>query len=166
MDQTDPAGSRWRFGEFEADVRTGELRRSGARIHLQDQPFQLLTVLLECPGELVTREQLRQRLWAGHVHVDFDYALNTAVKKIRAALEDDAMAPRYVETIPKRGYRFIARIDPADSNTGSQSESRRMSATPRRLLRWKSWGVLFGVIVALAVIARGLGGRTASSRGR
>lgn len=97
-----------RFGLFEAHLHSGELRKDGIRIHLQEQPFQVLTVLLQHAGELVTREQLRQQVWPQDTFVEFDHALNTAIKKIRAALCDDAAIPRYVETIPKRGYRWIA----------------------------------------------------------
>jgi len=97
-----------RFGLFEADLHAGELRKGGTRIRLQEQPFQLLTVLLEQPGELITRDALRKRVWPENTFVEFDHALNTAVKKIRVALSDDAVTPRYIETIPKRGYRWIA----------------------------------------------------------
>jgi DNA-binding winged helix-turn-helix (wHTH) protein/TolB-like protein len=97
-----------RFGVFEADLRAGELHKDGIRIRLQEQPFQVLSVLLRSPGELVTREQLREEVWPQDTFVEFDHALNTAIKKIRAALCDDAATPRYIETIPKRGYRWIA----------------------------------------------------------
>lgn len=99
-----------RFGTFEADVRGGELRKGGIRIRLQAQPFQVLAVLLEHAGKLVTREELRRRVWPEDTFVDFDHALNTAVKKIRVALNDEADAPRYIETVPRRGYRFIAPV--------------------------------------------------------
>ena len=102
----------WRFGPFEMDVATGELRKCGVRIRLQGQPFHVLTVLLARAGELVTREQLRREVWPENTFVEFDHALNTAIKKIRVALCDDACAPRYVETIPRRGYRFIAEAQP------------------------------------------------------
>jgi DNA-binding winged helix-turn-helix (wHTH) protein len=102
----------WRFGPFEVDVASRELRKSGLRIHLQGQPFHVLTVLLTRAGELVTREELRHEIWPENTFVEFDHALNTAVKKIRVALCDDACAPRYVETIPRRGYRFIAEAQP------------------------------------------------------
>jgi DNA-binding winged helix-turn-helix (wHTH) protein len=98
------------FGVFEVDLQAGELRKSGLRIKLQDQPFQILVLLLEHPGEVVTREQLRQRLWPADTFVDFDHSLNSAVKKLRLALGDDPDNPRFVETIPRRGYRFIAPV--------------------------------------------------------
>lgn len=107
VDAQQPVGM-WRFGPFEVDVASRELRKSGLRIHLQGQPFHVLTVLLARAGQLVTREDLRREIWPENTFVEFDHALNTAVKKIRVALCDDACTPRYVETIPRRGYRFIA----------------------------------------------------------
>ncbi len=101
-------GSVVRFGVFEADLETGELRRSGRRVKLQDQPFRILGVLLERPGELVSRDELKRRIWPEDTLIDFDHALTTAVKKLRRVLRDSAATPRYVETLPKRGYRFIA----------------------------------------------------------
>jgi TolB-like protein/DNA-binding winged helix-turn-helix (wHTH) protein len=99
-----------RFGVFEVDLRSGELRREGRKVGLQDKPFQVLALLLEHPGEVVTREELQQRLWPGDVFVDFEHGLNTAIKKVRLALNDEAENPRFVETLPKRGYRFIAPV--------------------------------------------------------
>ena len=99
-----------RFGSFELDLATGELRKSGVRIKLQEQPFQVLRALVERPGEVVTREELRERLWPGDTFVEFDDGLNTAVRKIRQALGDSADNPRFVETLPRRGYRFIAPV--------------------------------------------------------
>jgi len=102
------------FGDFEVDLRLGELRRNGARVPLQEQPFQVLAVLLQRPGELVRREELRRQVWPQDTFVEFDHALNTAVKKIRIALGDCADSPCYVETIPKRGYRFVAQVRSKD----------------------------------------------------
>lgn len=102
------------FGPFEADLRSGELRKDGVRLKLQDQPFQVLVLLLEHAGDVVAREELRQRLWPADTFVDFDTGLNSAVKKLRDALADSADKPRYIETIPRRGYRFIAPV--VDSN--------------------------------------------------
>jgi DNA-binding winged helix-turn-helix (wHTH) protein len=102
-----------RFGLFEIDLDTGELRRRGARIPLQQQPFQVLAMLLERPGRLVTRDQLRARIWPDAVYVDFDHGLNKAVSKLRRALGDTADNPRYVETLSRRGYRFVAPVDGA-----------------------------------------------------
>ncbi|MEO7837084.1 MAG: FHA domain-containing protein [Acidimicrobiales bacterium] len=103
-----------RFGMFEANPRTGELRRKGLKVRLQDQPFQVLAMLLDRAGELVTREELRLKLWPDSVFVDFDHGLNKAVNKIRRALGESADNPRFVETLPRRGYRFIAAIEGVD----------------------------------------------------
>ena len=100
----------FRFATFEADPATGELRKSGIRIRLQEQPFQVLIMLLERPGELVTREELRQRLWPADTFVDFDHSLNTVVNKLREALGDSAANPRFIETLARRGYRFLAPV--------------------------------------------------------
>ena len=99
-----------RFGAFEADLQAAELRKHGARIGLQDQPFHILAMLLERPGELITREELRQKLWPANTFVDFDRSLNKAMNKLRSALGDSADYPRYVETLHRRGYRFVAPI--------------------------------------------------------
>ena len=98
------------FGLFEVDLQSGELRKNGFKVRLRGQPFDILAMLLERPGEVVTREELQQRLWPDGTFVDFDHSLNTAVNKIREALDDSADNPRFVETIPRRGYRFIAPV--------------------------------------------------------
>ncbi len=100
-----------RFGPFEADLRELELRRRGVRQKLQDQPFQVLAILLKRAGETVTREDLRAEVWPADTFVDFDHSLNTAINKIREVLGDSASSPHYVETVPKRGYRFIALVE-------------------------------------------------------
>src|ERR1019366_8116640 len=102
-----------RFGAFELDLRTGELRKHGIRLKLQDQPFQVLQALVERPGELVTREDLQRKIWADGTFVDFDQSLNRAVNKVREALGDTAENPRYIETMARRGYRFIAPVEGA-----------------------------------------------------
>lgn len=99
------------FGLFEADLAAGELRKNGHRVRLQEQPFQVLAALLENPGEIVTREQLRQKIWPADTFVDFDHSLNTAINKVREALGDSASNPRFVETLARRGYRFIAPVN-------------------------------------------------------
>lgn len=99
-----------RFGVFEADLNARELRRSGRRLRLQDQPFFVLAALLEQPGTVVTREELRQRLWPVDTFVDFDHSLNTAVNKLREVLGDSAANPRFIETLARRGYRFVAEV--------------------------------------------------------
>src|ERR1700675_1319490 len=109
MEATNRTGTM-RFGAFEVDLRSGELRKHGIRLKLQDQPFQVLALLLEHPGDLVTREEFRQKLWPADTFVDFDTGLNSAIKKLRDVLGDSAEEPRYVETLPRRGYRFIAPV--------------------------------------------------------
>ena len=104
-----------RFGTFEFDDRSRELRRGGRRHRLQEQPYEVLRLLLERPGDVVTRDELRQRLWPDGTTVDFEHGLNAAVKRLRAALGDAADAPRFVETLPRRGYRFVARVEPVAS---------------------------------------------------
>jgi DNA-binding winged helix-turn-helix (wHTH) protein len=99
-----------KFDVFEVDLRAGELYKAGRKIKLQDQPFHVLAMLLERPGEVVTRDELQKRLWPADTFVDFDHSLNTAIKKLRQALGDDKKKPRFVETLPKRGYRFLAII--------------------------------------------------------
>lgn len=119
MPEARSAGKILRFGIYEADLATGELRKNGNLIRLQEQPFQILAMLLERPGELVTREDLRSKLWASDTFVDFDHSLNTAVNKIREALGDSASNPRFVQTVARRGYRFIA---PVQANEKAPSE--------------------------------------------
>ena len=126
MQQARDVPGRLRFGIFEADLRTGELRKRGARIRLQEQPFQVLAVLLARPGELVTRDELQGRLWTADTFVDFDHGLNKAINKIREALGDSAESPRFVETVARRGYRFIADVavvdlEPAPPDTHAPS---------------------------------------------
>src|ERR1051325_383008 len=99
-----------RFGVFELDLSAGELRKNGAKLRLQGQPFQVLALLLERAGEVVTREELQQKLWPSDTFVDFDHSLNTAINKVREALGASASSPRYVETLARRGYRFIAPV--------------------------------------------------------
>lgn len=112
-----PKSTLARFGVFEVDTATGELRKQGRRIRLQDQPFAVLTVLIERAGSVVTREELRSRLWAEDTFVDFDHSLNTAVNKLREVLGDSATSPRFIETLARRGYRFVSEVhwelDPA-----------------------------------------------------
>ncbi len=114
-----------RFGPFELDSRSGELRTNGIRIKLQGQPISVLEILLETPGELVTREQIHQRLWSSDTFVDFDHNLNTAIKKLRQALGDEAETPRYIETVPRYGYRFIGQVekDAPPELSGAETEA-------------------------------------------
>jgi DNA-binding winged helix-turn-helix (wHTH) protein len=112
-----------RFDVFEVDLRACELYKAGRKIKLQVLPFQALALLLERPGEVVTREEFEKRLWPGDTFVDFDHSLNTAIKKLRQALDDNNKKPRFVETLPKRGYRFI----------GTVEQAAKVSAPPKAL---------------------------------
>src|ERR1700674_5365444 len=114
---------RARFGPFEVDLHTHELWKFGTRLKLVGQPFEILAVLLSKSGELVTREELRTRLWPADTFVDFNHGLNAAVNKLREALSDSADSPRYVETLPRRGYRFIASIEWVQSPVAASSVS-------------------------------------------
>jgi TolB-like protein/DNA-binding winged helix-turn-helix (wHTH) protein/Tfp pilus assembly protein PilF len=138
MSTSNPLRAIFRFGAYEVDSRTGELRKNGMRIRCQEQPVQVLVALLERPGELLSREELRQRVWPEDTFVDFDHALNTAVKKIRAALNDEADSPRYLETVPRRGYRFIAPVQtemtPGRASENIRAESLEVPETHRPLI--------------------------------
>jgi cholera toxin transcriptional activator len=117
----------FRFGVFEADASSGELRKAGMRLRLQEQPFQVLILLLERPGEVITRDEIRQRLWPSDTFVDFDHSLNTNINKIREALNDSAANPRFIETLAKRGYRLLVPVDVAgitDAPSGLESTPR------------------------------------------
>src|SRR5579859_4265532 len=104
-----------RFDNFELDVRAGELRKHGVRLRLQGQPLQVLTALLERAGDVVTREELRAQIWAADTFVDFDHSLHNAIARLREVLGDSAEMPRYIETLPRRGYRFIGQLDGAEA---------------------------------------------------
>jgi DNA-binding winged helix-turn-helix (wHTH) protein len=121
-----------RFGIFEVNLAAGELRKNGVRMRLQEQPFQILATLLERPGEVVTREDLRTKLWPADTFVDFDHSLNTAVNKLREALGDSATSPRYIETLARRGYRFLAPVEPLPAI--SEEHSHPPAASPAPLL--------------------------------
>jgi len=154
------ATRRTKFGAFEADPRSGELVKNGRRVRLQEQPFQLLSALLERPGEVVTREELRALLWPQTV-VDYDHGLNKAVSKIREALGDSAESPRFVETVARRGYRFLADVTVVvDGSAPRQAVSPRAApealppAPPvirRRHALFASVGLLVLLAVALLV---------------
>ena len=132
-----------RFADFEVDVRAGELRKHGRRVRLQEQPLRILNMLLERPGELVTREELRQNLWPADTFVDFDHGLNCAVARLRETLCDSAETPRFVETVPRRGYRFVGsarRRQPRNRGRARCPRSNRRSESRisfvRNLARW------------------------------
>ena len=139
-----------RFGIFEVDRRSGELRRNGVRVKLQEQPFQILLTLLEHPGEVVTREELRSRLWAQNTYVDFDHSLNAAVRRLRDALADSAENPRFVETVARRGYRFLAPVNGAaaiETSLPVPADSARRFWIPITIAVLLT-GVLMGWIIA------------------
>ncbi len=142
-------GSNLRFGDFDADFRTQELREQGVRVKLPQQSFQILQMLLERPGELVTRDELRQALWPGDTFVDFDHGLNNSIKRIRDALGDSADTPRYIETLPRLGYRFIG-------NTDVAAPPVRSSASAGEVLRPARWKRRFFLL--LLALALGLAG--------
>ena len=140
------------FGTFEVDLHAGELRRNGSKVKLQEQPFQVLTLLLERPGSVVTREELQKRLWAADTFVDFDHSLNAAIRRLRDALGDSAENPRFVETVARRGYRFVAPVNGASATAPAQAPP-RVSAEPRhRRILWAvlilAIGVAAGAIIA------------------
>jgi DNA-binding winged helix-turn-helix (wHTH) protein len=114
MSSTARENGTQKFADFVVDARAGELYRRGKKIKLQHQPVQVLLALLEKPGQIVTREELRQRIWSSDTFVDFEHSLNTAIKKLRLALGDKATKSKFVETLPRRGYRFLAEVDSSD----------------------------------------------------
>ena len=139
------------FGVFEVDLRAAELRRSGLRVRLQEQPFQILRMLLEHPGDVVLREEIQRQLWRGDTVVEFDHSINAAVKKLRQALADDADAPRYVETVPRRGYRFIGPLNGSSLNGASTvSSSPQLDTQPDRVSVHRAW-VLVGGLAAVGL---------------
>jgi len=144
-----------RFGIFEADLLAGELRKKGVRVKLQEQPFQILAALLEHPREVLTREELRKRLWPSDVVVDFDSGLNRAMNRLREALGDDADSPQFIETLPQRGYRFLADVEytPAEPQA-PQSKSAAIVAAARLLnRRWLL--ALVGGLIAVPLLLLG-----------
>jgi len=135
VSEVSPSRITLRFSDFELDLRAGELRKQGVKVKLQEQPFQILQVLLEHPGELVTREELQRRIWSADTFVDFDHGLYNAIKRLREALGDTADTPQFIETLPKRGYRFIGAVDGNGCVRGTQvPESSRSLAAETRLL--------------------------------
>lgn len=145
---------RMRFGAFEVDMHAGEVRKHGIRLKLYGQPFQVLSLLLEHPGDLVTREELRQKLWPGDTFVDFDTGLNSAVKKLRDALCDSAEEPRYIETLPRRGYRFIAQVQNGDLSTGVVPvESINVVPLPPDAKVWSRRRLVIAAVVIAVVVA-------------
>ena len=165
MREDDQVSGRLRFGVFELDLHAGELRKHGLRVHLQEQPFQVLATLLEQPGEVVTRETLQKKLWPADTFVDFDHGLNKAISKIREALSDSAASPRFVETVARRGYRFLAEVKVADAapvrspefatlprplaEARDRPELAGEPAIPKYLLSSLAWKILAFVLLLL-----------------
>lgn len=146
MQVSGPAKSEvLRFGVFELDLRAGELRKQGVKIKLQDQPFQVLRILLESPGEVVTREDLQHQIWPSDTFVDFEQGLNNSVKRLREALGDSAETPRFVETLPRRGYRFIAPVSGLPKTAPPTSRRFRLALV---------WVGSFGAFFAIASVYR------------
>jgi DNA-binding winged helix-turn-helix (wHTH) protein len=131
----------FRFGEFKLDLNTCELRNNGRKLDLHGQPFQILTALLEQPGQLITRAELKKRLWPSDTFVDFDHSLNRAVNRLREALEDSAEHPRFIETLPRRGYRFIAPVETSSSMDHACAPS---EGSPAGASHRKRWDTCFG----------------------
>jgi TolB-like protein/DNA-binding winged helix-turn-helix (wHTH) protein/tetratricopeptide (TPR) repeat protein len=162
-----PSGGRvrFRFGDFEVDLRAGEFRRKGKRIKLGERPLQVLAALIENPGEVVTREELQQKLWPANTFVDFEHSINTAVNKLREALGDSPEHPRFIETLPRHGYRFIYPLD-SEAGRGQSTEETACSKAQinSRLRRYAPVFLAGGALVAIAAIlaifdAGGLGSR-------
>ena len=149
-----------RFGEFEVDIKAGEVLRQGHRLKLRGQPFEVLVTLLERPDEVVTRDELRSRLWPTDTFVDFDHSLNTAINKIREALGDSATQPQYIETLPRRGYRFIAPVERAGAESDKPENLLPLKSTVTQsppvvkrstFLRRFAWAAAVGVLVVIAL---------------
>src|SRR5215470_16158373 len=124
-----------RFAVFEVDLKSAELRKRGQKVKLQEQPFRVLAMLLDRPGQVVTREELRQKLWPADTFVDFDHGLNSAVARLREALEDSADEPQFVETVPRQGYRFIGQQDTTAAPTPSRTPEAEKAESDRPISR-------------------------------
>jgi DNA-binding winged helix-turn-helix (wHTH) protein/tetratricopeptide (TPR) repeat protein len=161
-----PVGSAYEFGPFEVNPGSGELLKYGRRVKLQEQPFRLLVILLENAGHVVTREQIQNHIWGGNTFVDFDSSLRVAVRKLREALGDDAENPRYIETIPKRGYRFIAPVPrPADPIRQEAEMIPAAAVAPAESAGRNRWPWVVGFLLLL-LIASGASTFLFLSRGR
>src|ERR1700738_4592270 len=139
-----------RFATFEMDIRAGELRQKGKRIRLQEQPFQVLAVLVQRSGDVVTRDELRTRIWPRDTFVDFDNSLNTAVNKVREALGDSVESPHFVETLPRRGYRFLAAVNNIEAGVAAQDVRKGVRAKSRPL-RLGLVAILLFAVLAVTV---------------
>jgi Tol biopolymer transport system component/DNA-binding winged helix-turn-helix (wHTH) protein len=138
-----------RFGIFEVNLTTEELRKNGSRVKLQEQPLQVLVTLLKRPGEIVSKEELKEKLWADDTFVDFDHSLSTAVNKIREALGDSATSPRFIETVPRKGYRFVGAAATPHVDSAKVSAETASASSPGR--RWGAWGLAAAASIALIV---------------
>ncbi len=152
-----------RFGTFGVDLQVGELRRNGVRVRLQEQPFRVLAMLLERPGEVVTREELHGRLWSSDTFVDFDHGLNAAIKRLRDALGDSAENPRFVETLARRGYRFIAPVEGSKQSALPQSSYNPEPAPASTPRRWLPILVLASAVLLVGVVAGWHAGRNSAA---
>ena len=155
--QTRNGGRTVRFGAFEADLHSGEVRKSGSRIKLQDQPFKVLQILLERPGGLVTREELQSRIWPDESFGDFDHAVNVAVGKLRTALGDSADNPAFIETVPRRGYRFIAGLQGVSVEAPYPAKAAVAGAPPAKVKPRRNRAVVAALAIAVSGILLGLG---------
>jgi cholera toxin transcriptional activator len=143
------------FGVFEADLQARELRKQGRRVRLQDQPFAVLAVLLERPGVIVTRDELRDKLWPADTFVDFDHSLNTAVNKIREVLGDSATGPRFIETVARRGYRFLGEVRMAQDTEAALPEPPKLASENQMALPSAHRGItrlLFGLLQVMYLV--------------
>src|SRR5215469_7318747 len=154
MPSSAPRGRALRFDNFELDVRAGELRKRGVRLRLQGQPLQVLAALLNRAGDVVTREELRAQIWTADTFVDFDHSLHNAIARLREALGDSAETPRYIETLPRRGYRFIGRMDGVEAQSRPDVSTRsERPGVPADGSLTKSRTLLASAFLALLVVA-------------
>src|ERR1700686_1268565 len=144
-----------RFGVFELDLRAAELRRSGMKVKLQGQPFQVLSLLLEKPGEVVGREEMRKRLWPADTYVDFDHSLNAAIRRLRDALGGSGENPTFVETVARRGYRFLAPVSAGPANGDHARQGELAAGVPITAPRRHHWWIA-GAVAAVACVLIGL----------
>src|SRR5580692_917266 len=163
MEATPSQSKIVRFGLFEADLERRELRKSGVRFKLNYQPFQILILLLERAGDVVTREEIRQRLWPGNTFVEFDNGLNVAVTKLRTALSDNAENPRFIETVPRQGYRFVAPVSVTSKIAAKPALTEKLNGdavapiqttvVPVPVVQGSQHKLLVGVMIALLALA-------------
>src|SRR5262249_50314293 len=151
-----PNGEPIRFGAFELELRTCEVRKGSRPIKIVGQPYAVLVTLVERPGEIITREELQQKLWPSDTFVDFEHGLNAAVNKLREALGDNADNPRYIETLPRRGYRFIGQIQPPSAPAVAEQ---KREDNPRQASswtsRWNRWTVITAVVALGLILVAG-----------